>query len=132
VLTVPACLAAFAPKIKLTDPFEAYVAWPYWVWLAVMLLSQFAFLAVPVRVASRRPITKGALWPTVLAGGLMAGALIFAATCSILEFIFAEHSSGNFGWIGIILGLLTWCIWRVVFSRLSRNLEPSDLFSRQC
>lgn len=132
VLTVPACFAAFVPKIKLTDALGPFVSLPYWIWLVVMLLGQFALLAVPVRFASRRPVTKGALWPTILAGGLMAGALVFAATCSILEFIFADHSSGLFGWSGVVLGIITWCIWGAVFFRLSRNLQASDLISRQC
>src|SRR5882724_1914152 len=118
VLTVPACMAAFAPKIKLTDSFGAFVVWPYWVWLVIMFVSQFALLAVPVRVESRRPITKGALWPTVLVGGLMAGALLIGASFSVFEFIFGEHGFGNWlGWGTIGAGILTWCIWSVIFFR---------------
>lgn len=132
VLTVPACLAAFAPKIRLTDPFGAYAAWPYWAWLGIMLISQFALLAVPVRVASRRPVTKSALWPTVLAGGLMAGALLVGVAFSIIEFIYSGRDAGSLqGWV-MIAGVLVWIIWGVVFFRLSRRAEPADLISRQC
>jgi hypothetical protein len=129
---LPVILLAFAPKVRWPEAIEIFISWPFWIWLVVMVISQFALLVVPVRIASRRPITKGALWPTIIAGGLMAGALVFAATCSILEFIFADHNSGLFGWSGIILGVLTWCIWSAVFFRLSRNLQSTDLISRQC
>jgi hypothetical protein len=132
VLTVPVCLAAFVPKIEWAEPFELYASFPYWVWLAVMLLCQFALLAVPVRVASRRPVTKGALWPTVLAAGLMMGGLLFGAVSSVLEFIFAEHGSGNLFWVGIGAGVMLWVIWAIVFFRQGRTAEPTDFFSRQC
>jgi len=132
VLTMPAILLAFAPKVGAREAFEVYGTWPYWLWMAVMVLGQFALLAVPVRFASRRPITRGALWPTVLAGGLMAGGLVFSAACSILETIFAAHNMGPWPWIGIIGGISTWCLWSVVFFKLSRSLEADDWLSRQC
>jgi hypothetical protein len=124
-------MLAFAPKIKLSESFGAFAVWPYWVWLAVMFFSQFALLAVPVRVARRRPVTKSALWPTVLAGGFMVGALLIGASFSIFEFIFGEHGFGNWiGWSAIGAGVLTWCIWSVIFFRSSRELEPTDWISR--
>lgn len=132
VLTVPACLAAFAPKIQWTDPLGAYVTWQYWAWLGVMLICQLALLAVPVHVASRRPVTKGALWPTVLVGGLMAGALLVGGAFSIIELIYAGRDSGSWpGW-AIAAGVLVWIIWGVVFFRLGRRAEPTDFISRHC
>jgi hypothetical protein len=132
VLTVPAGLLAFAPKLGVTEALGVYASWPYWPWLAVMLLSQFALLAVPVRVASRRPVTRGALWPTILAGGLMAGMLVLGGAWSILEFIFGGRDSGHRWWGGIAAAVLTWCLWSAIFFRLSRKIEPTDLISRQC
>jgi hypothetical protein len=131
-LTVPASLLAFAPKLGLSEALGIYATWLYWAWLPIMLLSQFALLSVPVRVASRRPVTRGALWPTILAGGLMAGALVCSGAWSILEFIFGEHGSGNRWWGGVAAAVLTWCLWSMLFFRLSRNLEPADFISRQC
>src|SRR5689334_11440611 len=98
VLTVPAILLAFVPEVGADRVVEIYGYGAYWLWLAVMVLGQFALLAVPVRFASRRPITRGALWPTVLAGGLMAGGLVFGAVCSVLETIFTEHGTGWWSW----------------------------------
>ena len=132
VLTAPAVLLAFAPKMGPKDVSGLFASWPYWIWLAIMVVSQFALLTVPVRVASRRPVTRGALWPTLLAGGLMAGALVVSAIWSILEFVFAEHDPGWRSWGGIVAGILAWCLWSAVFFRLSRNSESTDLLSRQC
>lgn len=132
VLTVPVCLAAFLPQIKWTDPFGLYVSWQYWVWLAIMFVCQFALLAVPVRVASRRPVTKGALWPTVLAGGLMAGALLAGAAFSVLEFIYGGRDAGRMPVWAILAAVSVWILWSVVFFRLNRTAEPADLISRQC
>jgi len=131
-LTVPGCLAAFAPKIKWSDPFGVFISWPYWAWLAVMFAGQASLLAVPVRVASRRPVTKGPLWLTVLSGGLMAGALVVGAVYSILEFIFGEHDPGQWPLVVVLAGVFVWLIWGVIFFRLSRGMDPNDLVSRQC
>src|ERR1041385_8559458 len=133
VLTVPALAAAFAPKVPWLDAAKVYLQWSYWLWIAVMVLSQVALLAVPVRVASRRPVTRGALWPTILAGGLMMAGLVFGGACSAWEFFFGGKPNGHLnGWIPLGIGLLTWCIWAAVFYGLSREVEPEDLVSRQC
>ena len=132
VLTAPAILLAFAPKVSVAEAVGVYATWPYWLWLAVMILSQAALLGVPVCVASRRPVTKGALWPTVLAGGLLVGGLVVGAIYSILEFIYGEHGSGWMPWGGIGAGVLMWCVWSAVFFRLGRTTEPADLISCQC
>ncbi len=132
ILTVPAILAAFAPDLEWKEPFKLYACWQYWTWLAFMFLAQFALLAVPVRIASRRPVTKGPLWPTMLAGGLMAGALLFGAIYSLLEFIFSQHVTGWMSWVAIGLGVAMWCVWSMIFFRLGRRIEPGDLVSHQC
>jgi hypothetical protein len=133
VMTVPAILMAFVPELRLGEAVKAFACWPYWLWLAVMFSSQLALLAVPVRVASLRPVTQGPLWRTVLAGGLMAGGLAAGAFLTIYEFIVRDKGTGSwFGWTAIGLGLVTWCIWALVFSRMTRVTEPGDLVSRQC
>jgi hypothetical protein len=79
VFTGPFVLLTMMPKVSVEDAVEAYVHWQYWLWLGVMALSQFALLLVPVRLVGRRPITKGALWPALLACGPMAGGLAAGA-----------------------------------------------------
>jgi hypothetical protein len=133
VLTVPFGLLAFVPELG-WDAFGIYKEWQYWLWLAVMVISQFTLLAVPVRLASLRPVTRGPVWKTVLAGGLMAGGMTVAACFSIEELVFADHiPPGNTDvWTSILLGLLTWFIWGLVFLRIGRNVPPADLVTQQC
>lgn len=134
VLTVPAGLLAFAPKVpKLGEAFQVFVWWPYWLWLAAMLVTQLALLAVPVRVASLRPVTQGPVWRTVLAGGFMAGTLVAGAFLSLYEFVMRNKGHGNWClWVAIALAVISWGVWSLVFSRLSRRQSPTDLVSRQC
>jgi hypothetical protein len=133
VLTVPVALLAFVPQLGL-GAVGVYLVWPYWLWLVVMAIAQFALLGVPARAASLRPVTRGPVWRTVLASGLMAGGLAVGAFLSIDEFVFADHPpNGNWiVWVTLILGLLTWCVWSVVFVRMSRSVPPTDWVSRQC
>jgi hypothetical protein len=132
VLTVPATMLAFAPKVVATEAAKVFETWGFWTWIPVMLISQFAFLAVPVRVASRRPMTRKPLWLTVLAGGLMAGGLAMGACYSIFEFIYADKPGGDWlGWLGIGLIFVVWLVWAVVFFRWGRKVAPEDVVSRQ-
>ena len=97
-LTLPVLAAAFAPdfgwaNVRWPTANDLRDLWPYWVWLLVMALSQFALLAVPVRLAGRRPVARGPLLPTILAAGLMAGGMVIGcirptvrtATCRTSE-----------------------------------------------
>ena len=132
-LTVPVFLLAFLPQSGESEILHAYAEWAYWAFIGVMLLSQFALLAVPVRVASRRPVTRGALWPTLLAGGMMAAALVAGACYSLLEFFFRDQVFPAWiGWTAFGTVLFTWLVWSVAFYRVSRRGEPGDLISRQC
>jgi hypothetical protein len=133
LLTVPAILLAFIPRLGPGEAVRIYLGCGYWVWLAVMGVSQFALLAVPVRLASLRPVKRGPVWRTMLACGLMAGGLVVAALFSIYEAVTRLEDNHNWPfWLVIGLGILTWCAWAVVFSRMSRKVQPADLVSRQC
>ena len=133
VMTLPAIWLAFAPNLRLGEAVNAFTWWPYWLWLAIMFVSQVALLSVPVRVASLRPVTRGPIWRTVLAGGLMAGGLAAGAFLSIYEFVVKDRGGSIWlGWVAVVLGILTWCVWALVFFRMSRNVEPGDIVSRQC
>src|ERR1041384_4558722 len=92
IFTVPVILLAMAPKVTAEEALDSYAHWQYWLGLGVMAVSQFALLSVPVRIAARRPITRSALWPTLLAGGLMAAGLVIGAGYSLLEFCVRDRA----------------------------------------
>jgi hypothetical protein len=137
VLTVPALLLAFVPEAAPKEAAQVYLHWQYWLWLAVMAVSQCALLAVPVRLAGGRPVTRGPVWRTVLAGGLMAGGLAAGAFLSLYELVFRDkagdpHHFNACCWTFPLLGAATWTLWAVVFARMSRSVPPADWVSRQC
>jgi hypothetical protein len=133
VLTVPVTLLAFAPKTSLKDIADGYLSFGYWLWVGVMVLGQAALLVVPVRVASRRPVTRRSLlWPVVTAG-LMMGGLAVGAMYSLCEFALWNKEVGKwFWWASLGSGVVIWCAWAVLFYRSSRGVEPAGLVSRQC
>src|SRR5262245_53652074 len=131
VLTAPAILLAFVSKAHWHEVIEVYRTWQYWLWPTVMGIGQVAFLAVPVRVASRRPVTKRALWPALLVGGLMMAALVLGASWSLIEFIFRDHQKSWMNWSALALAGVAWCFWAALFYRLSRTVSDMDLISHQ-
>jgi len=131
ILTWPVAMAAFLP-IRPAEVARVYVAWPYWAWVGVMFACQAALLAVPVKIESRRPVTRGALWPTVLVAGLMAACLVAGTAWSIIEFLLLDHSKPWTGWLPFALAGLAWLVWTVIFLRMGRVTGPADLVSRQC
>jgi hypothetical protein len=136
VLTVPVVAAAFASAFasdfswsKVTQAHFTEL-WPSWLWLLVMGVGQLTLLAVPVRLAEGRPVTRGPVLRTILAAGLMAGGLATGAAYAIDEFI--RRAAGGDGWAALLIGLLTWVAWSLVFARMARRTAPTDLVTRLC
>jgi hypothetical protein len=130
-LTVPVCALAFRDQ-SIKDIAGLYADWPYWTWLLIMMLAQAALLAVPVRFASRRPVTRGSLLPTVLASGLMMGGLLAGAICAVYEFANGAIAWPDWDiWCVLAVMALTWCLWSLIFFRWGRQENPEDFISRQ-
>ena len=104
----------------------------WWLLLAVMAMGQVVLLAVPVRVASRRPVTRRPLAMTIGAGALMLSALVVGAFCAIYEFGFHDAGGHWTLWTALGLGLGAWGGWSWIFLRMSRRVEAEDLVSRMC
>jgi len=125
-------LKHLAGGTKLSEVAQLYATAPFWIGVAVMLLGQAALLAVPVNLANRRPVTRRSLLLPVLAAGFMMAALLAGAIYSLCEFRFGEKEPDWVWWSGPVAGLVLWCIWSVVFFRMSRNIEPGNFISKQC
>jgi len=121
------------PEIDRSDSIAVLAEPGYWIIVVLMAVCQLALLAVPVRVASRRPVTSGALWPTVLAAGLMMGILVMAAFFAFDEFVYGEGAGNELlAWAGLAAGAGTWGIWAFIFGRAARRVPPRDFVTRQC
>jgi len=148
VLSLPVVVIAMAPLHDFPNLREGwksvvdmaagtYGAWQWWLWLVVMGLAQASLLSVPVRLAGRRPVTRQPLVLTVLAGGLMMGALVIGGIFSLCEFGLAGQDIDKttdvlIYWIPLGMGVLAWCGWGLIFFRLGRTTEPNDFVSRLC
>ncbi|HAM70720.1 MAG TPA: hypothetical protein DCM86_03665 [Verrucomicrobiales bacterium] len=133
VMTLPMLVASFLGRLGDIDCPRLFLAWQYWAWLVVMGAAQWALLRVPVRVASKRPTTRGPVLVTILASGLMAGALVAAGIGSLYEFATRLEGAPDWiGWVGLGIVLLVWGAWSAVFARMTRTRDASDALSRQC
>lgn len=131
ILAVPVFTVAWweIPTVHLKDVIEICGFWQNWLLVAVMFVSQYALLRTPVEVASRRPVRRGALWPTVVAGGFMAGLLFLGMGIAVLAGV--NPSSGSIWPILVLsLGIGSWIAWSVVFYRMGKA-DPSRMVSRQ-
>jgi len=132
VLTLPVTLLAFAPQARAQEVAGAYLHFAFWLWLGVMGLAQAGLLVVPVRIASRRPVSRRSLLLPIVTAGLMMGALAVGALYSLGEFA-ARDKVPNWFWPASIgSGVVIWCAWAALFYRSSRDADPADVFSRQC
>jgi hypothetical protein len=131
LLLPPTYHLAFAPQARMTLT-GIWFQRQWWLLLAVMALGQGALLAVPVRVASRRPVTHRPLATTVLAGATMMSALVIGAFCSIYEFGFHDAGGHWTIWTVLGLGIGAWCGWGWIFFRMSRMAEAGSFVSRMC
>ena len=101
--------------------------------LAAMGLSQLVLLLVPVRIVNRRPITRGAIWPTVVVGAIMMGLLGLAAALALHAAILGDAPEKPWELpllAALIAGL--WSFWAVVFRRLASKRPPADFLSVLC
>jgi hypothetical protein len=133
-LTWPVIVIAFWPDVDSTNfGGEIFTAWPYWIFVAVLVFSQAALLTIPVGIASRRPIARRPLLLPITVTGFMMGALVIGGVFALYEF-FTKGTSGSTWhfWTILAAGGLTWVMWTAVFYRLSRNENPTDVISRQC
>jgi hypothetical protein len=132
-LTVPVTMVAFAPDAKLSEVARVYGYWPYWLWIAVMVLSQAALLLVPVGGVGARPASRRSLLLPVLVGGLMLGMLVSGAIYCAWEFTFRDKGPGAWiWWAAAATGAVIWAGWTFAFYGASRDSVPENVIVRQC
>jgi hypothetical protein len=132
VLTVPFLIMVFLDESLRAKPnvaWEVYKVGQYWIFIGLLVLSQFLFLRVPVRLGFQRPVSRGSIWLPVIVSGLWLACLVLGALFSISE----AFKIGNDSWWWGVFGipLLSWIVWFVVFLRLSRSRDPERLMKLQ-
>lgn len=130
ILTVPVITVAFWPNARAAEISDVFSVWPYWAFVATLGLCQIVLLKVPVDIAGHRPVSRRSLLLPIIVTGLMMGMLVVGAIFSLEEFISQGNTLDALKTLAI--SGLTWMTWTVVFYRLSRNDNPTDLISRLC
>ena len=102
--------------------------------LALLVAAQAALLAVPVRIAQKRPVGKRSLLSTAIASAFMMGLLVVGVGLVLLEVFWGDKIEGLwaniFGWFMVAAFILTWVFWGFVFYRWSKKLEPENFIEK--
>jgi len=136
-LTVPFTILAFYPMgapfgESARDIVNAYMAsWGYWLWLVIMVISQFALLSMPVAVEFKRPVATRPLYLTVLASSLLLGVLAGGVLLAVGEIITNDALYEPMWYTSLALFLLSWFFWASVFRRWSEIMESKAFIDRQ-
>lgn len=134
VLTMPVLLTAFPDQLRRNNqqlPWELFVSVPYVFFVAVVGLSQFLLIRVPVRLKLNRKVARRGLWLPIVATGFWMGCLMLGAYWSVTEFRNPNYELGERPVLWIGLPLLMWIVWTAVFWRMSGLMEPGALVERQ-
>ena len=93
----------------------------------VLVLCELAMLFVPVRLASRRPFTRRALWVPLAASAFLVGLLGVGGALALAEL---AKLPDELTWVVFATGAALWTVWVVVFWLLSQSRGPDAIASR--
>ncbi|MBX7211271.1 MAG: hypothetical protein K1X78_23390 [Verrucomicrobiaceae bacterium] len=132
ILAAPVSIIAWweIPTVHLKDVQEICGWWQSWLLLGILFVSQYALLRTPVHITRGRPERRGPLWPTVVAGGFMAGLLFIGAVAAVVEGVKPPFESFTAPVIVLLSGVVSWIAWAVVFYRMGKA-DPARMVSRQ-
>jgi hypothetical protein len=116
----------FAAIVLLPGFLERGVFLSLSITLSTLLLCEVGLLMVPVRLSSRRPLTRTSLWIPLLASGLL-GALLVAGAGLALGELFYPNEAGTIAWTVIPLSVSVWMGWAFIFWFISRTRTPDSI-----
>jgi hypothetical protein len=118
-------LVLLALALPLLDRDSAYPAVA--AVLTVLVVCELAMLFVPVRFASRRPVTRRALWIPLLGSATLAALLGLGGALAISEYI---NLSNRFMWTVFAVGGIVWLAWTCTFWLMSLDRGPDSVASK--
>ena len=116
-------------RVNRKVPLEVYVSWPYWAVIGILALSQFLFLRIPVRIATKRPVSRVSIWLPVLVSGLWFGGLVLAGGVALAEG--SKYMNDFNPWWCLGTAVASWIVWAVVFFLISRAAGPEESIKQQ-
>lgn len=126
---IVAGLALMPMLLPLLEPDSLYP--PLIATTLALVLCELALLFVPVRVASRRPVTRRSLWVPLLGSAFLAALLAFGGSFALAEWL---GGTINFDVVNfyVIFGATgaVWLAWTLVFWALSYDRPPDAIAVR--
>ncbi len=132
VMTLPVLLACFTSdftKDGIKLPWKVYAEVWYWLPLAIMAMSQFLFLRVPVRLTVGRPVSRASIWLPIIVSGFWLACLVSGCFTALIGLFWIEQ--GVTGWLVVGAAVISWIVWAMVFFRISRVKNPMDVVTQQ-
>lgn len=92
-----------------------------------LVLCEVALLLVPVRVASRRPVSRRALWVPLLASATLAALLGMGGTLALAEY---AELPDDVQWLLWAVPAALWFGWTFVFWTIASGIGPDAVATR--
>jgi len=106
-------------------------AWPFWIFCALLVLSEVFLLIIPIRIVKHRPRPQRGLWATVIAAGALFAIVALGMVWSIVAAIWGDDSiEGKIPLIALIFLSVNWVVWSCVFRVFARNADPGSYVHR--
>ena len=99
--------------------------WPFWIYCAILMISQMLLLIIPVKIVKQRPKPRRGLWLTAIAAGALFAIVVLGIVWSIAAAIFGDDSiEGIVPLLALIFLLVNWIVWSCIFRAFARNANP--------
>ncbi len=106
-------------------------AWPFWIFCALLILSEVFLLIIPIRIVKQRPRPQRGLWATAIAAGALFAIIALGMVWSIVAAIWGDDSIEQVTFLAALIFLLAnWVIWSCVFRAFARNTDPGSYVHR--
>ncbi len=105
--------------------------WPFWIFCAIVILSEALLLIIPVRIVKQRPRPQRGLWATAIAAGALFAVLALGMVWSIVAAALGDGSIESIVFLlALIFLLINWVVWSCIFRAFARNNDPGSYIRR--
>ena len=105
--------------------------WPFWIFCAIVIISQMLLLIIPVRIVKQRPKHRKSLWLTAVGAGALFAIVVLGMVWSVVAVIFGDDSIENKSLlIALVFLLVNWMLWSCIFRTFARSSDPQGYIRR--
>lgn len=102
--------------------------------LTGLIVCEILLVVVPIRVATRKPVGRGSLWPAILGSGALAALLVWGMVLALTELALPEPRTELSVRIGLSIAIsaavVIWSAWILVFFIMSYRQEPLGIAAK--